>query len=195
MRNGLRTRERIERAALELFVENGVTETSIRDIAREAGVSQGAMYNHYASKEALVWNLFAENFSEIGNELRHIAAQEEALYDKFHTMIGYVFKRFDEDWLLVSYVFLVRHTQLKWVTRKHGNPYRAFRAVISNEIRRGSIPPQNLDVSASLVTGAIIQVIDTHILGRIPGKLIRQTDRVTRACVANSDPLKNLTKV
>ena len=79
MRNGSQTRERIERTALKLFVENGVTETSIRDIAREAGVSQGAMYNHYASKEDLVWYLFSENFSDIGNELRHIASEEETL--------------------------------------------------------------------------------------------------------------------
>ena len=184
MRDGLQTRERIERTALKLFVENGVTETSIRHIAREAGVSQGAMYNHFASKDDLAWSLFSENFSDIGNELRRIAAEEVTLYDKFHKMIGYVFERFEEDWTLVSYVFLVRHMHLKRVTRKLGNPYLAFRAVISQEIRRKTIPAQNLDVSASLVTGAIIQVIDTHILGQIRGELTKQTDRVAQACVA-----------
>ncbi len=184
MRDGWKTRELIERAALKLFVENGVTETSIRDIAREAGVSQGAMYNHYASKDDLAWSLFSENFSDIGNELRRIGAEEETLYDKFHSMIGYVFERFVEDWTLVSYVFLVRHMHLKRVTRKQGNPYLAFRTVITQEIRRKNIPPQNPDVAASLVTGAIIQVIDTHILGQIRGELTKQTDRVARACVA-----------
>ena len=99
-------------------------------------------------------------------------------------MIGYVFDRFDKDWTLVSYVFLVRHMHLRQVTRKHGNPYRAFRTVISQEIRRKSIPKQNLDVAASLVTGAIIQVIDSRILGQIQGKLTRQTERVACACVA-----------
>jgi AcrR family transcriptional regulator len=184
MRDGRRTRERIERTALKLFVENGVTETSIRDIAREAGVSQGAMYNHYASKEDLAWILFSENFSEIGTELRRIAAEDATLCDKFHSMIGYVFKRFEEDWTLVSYVFLVRHKHLKRVTPRLGNPYLAFRMLISQEVRRKSIPPQNLDVAASLVTGAIIQVIDSHILGQIRGKLTKQTDQVARACVA-----------
>ena len=36
MRDGRQTRERIERAALRLFVQSGVAETSIRDIALEA---------------------------------------------------------------------------------------------------------------------------------------------------------------
>ena len=69
------TRERIERSALRLFVEQGIAETSIREIARDAGVSQGAMYNHFVSKEELAWELFSENFSQIGHELRKVAAE------------------------------------------------------------------------------------------------------------------------
>ena len=76
------TKERIERSALRLFVEQGIAETSIREIAQEAGVSQGAMYNHYASKEDLAWELFSSNFSEIGHELRRIAADCDTLASK-----------------------------------------------------------------------------------------------------------------
>ncbi|MEE9208885.1 MAG: TetR family transcriptional regulator, partial [Kiloniellales bacterium] len=59
MRNGTDTRERIERAALKLFATKGVAATSIRDIAKAAGVSLGAMYNHYPSKDDLGWLLFS----------------------------------------------------------------------------------------------------------------------------------------
>ena len=183
MRDGTETKERIERAALRLFVDKGVTESTIREIAREAGVSQGAMYNHYASKDDLAWYLFAENFAEFGAELRRAAAAEGSLEDKFRGMIGYVFDRFDQDWTLVSYLFLVRHMHLKRVSRRFDNPYFAVRAVIAQEVRRKTITQQELDVAASLVTGAIVQVIDTHILGRIKGRLAGQTDRVAAACV------------
>ena len=44
------TRERIERAALKHFVEQGIAETSIRNIADTAHISLGAMYNHFSSK-------------------------------------------------------------------------------------------------------------------------------------------------
>ena len=51
MHNASQTRERIDRAAIRLFVERGVDGTSIRQIAKEAGISVGALYNHYPSKE------------------------------------------------------------------------------------------------------------------------------------------------
>jgi len=182
MRDGTRTKERIERAALKLFVERGVAQTSIRDIAREAGVSQGAMYNHFTSKDQLAWSLFAEHFSEMGQELRRRAHAHDDLRDKFRAMITYVFERFDHDWLLVSYVFLARHLHLRHVTRKLGNPYIAFRAVIAAAIRRGEIPHQNAELATSLVVGAIIQVIDTKIMGVIKGDLAASADATAAAC-------------
>jgi len=47
----LRTKELIQRTALPLFVECGVAETSTRDVAQSAGVSPGAVCDHYASKK------------------------------------------------------------------------------------------------------------------------------------------------
>ena len=182
MRDGTRTKERVERAALKLFVEQGVAETSIRDIAREAGISQGAMYNHFESKEQLAWSLFAEHFSEMGQELHRLAQAQDTLEAKFRAMIAYVFERFDQDWLLVSYVFLARHLHLRRVTRKLGNPYIAFRTVIATAIRRGEIPRMHTDLAASLVVGAIIQVIDTKILGHIKGDLAASADLTAAAC-------------
>lgn len=40
-------------AARELFAERGVAGTSIGDVRERAGVSTGALYHHFASKEAL----------------------------------------------------------------------------------------------------------------------------------------------
>jgi AcrR family transcriptional regulator len=43
----------IEVAALDLFTKQGFHGTNIREIAGKAGVSQGAIYTYYASKEAI----------------------------------------------------------------------------------------------------------------------------------------------
>lgn len=184
MRDGSQTRERIERAALRLFVQGGVAGTSIRAIAAEAGISQGAMYNHFRGKDELAWHLFADNFSQIGSELGRIGRADAPLRDKLSAMIEHVFHLFDRNWETVSYVYLARHTHLKHVTRHVGNPYLAFRTVIAQEMRQGGIPHQDADVATSLVIGAIIQVIDTRILGNIKGPLTEHTDQVTNACVA-----------
>lgn len=46
-------RTRIERAAQDLFVRQGFAATTTRDIARAVGMTAGALYAHYSSKEAL----------------------------------------------------------------------------------------------------------------------------------------------
>ena len=48
------TRESILMAALRLFSRNGSEGTSMRDIAGEVGISQGAIYKHFAGKDALL---------------------------------------------------------------------------------------------------------------------------------------------
>ena len=51
------TRERLLEAARSLFVQRGFGGTSIRDIAEEAGYSQGAFYSNFPDKEALLLDL------------------------------------------------------------------------------------------------------------------------------------------
>ena len=47
---------KIEAAALSLFARNGLSVT-VGDIAKAAGISQGLMYRHYPSKQALIIGL------------------------------------------------------------------------------------------------------------------------------------------
>ena len=48
------TRERLLRAAADVFAERGYEGTRVADIAAAAGVSNGAMYAHFASKAELL---------------------------------------------------------------------------------------------------------------------------------------------
>jgi AcrR family transcriptional regulator len=49
------TRERIHDAALTLFNARGYTGTTVRELADACDLTPGAIYNHYASKEALLF--------------------------------------------------------------------------------------------------------------------------------------------
>ena len=47
------TRSHIVEAAYQLFIERGYHGTSMRDVGREAGLTVGAIYNHFPNKEDL----------------------------------------------------------------------------------------------------------------------------------------------
>ncbi|MBD2867285.1 TetR/AcrR family transcriptional regulator [Paenibacillus arenilitoris] len=51
MRNA--TKQKIEAAAMHLFVHKGFGATSVQDIADRAGISIGLLYRHYKTKESL----------------------------------------------------------------------------------------------------------------------------------------------
>jgi len=50
---GERTRQAIEEAAYALFLEQGYSATSMRQIAERAGIALGGIYNHFAGKDAI----------------------------------------------------------------------------------------------------------------------------------------------
>ena len=50
---GVATREEILDVAFELFVRKGYDRTSVREIARSTGLSQGALLHHFSTKEEL----------------------------------------------------------------------------------------------------------------------------------------------
>jgi len=58
---GEQTQAMIIRAAHQLFVAQGYHGTSMRQIARKAGISLGNIYNHFSSKEEIFAAVFMEN--------------------------------------------------------------------------------------------------------------------------------------
>ena len=176
------TKGRIEKAAIRVFVRKGVAGASMRDIAREAGVSLGAIYNHFPSKEELAWTLFSQGWGEMGTELRERAKMAKTLVQQLRAMVRYVFESFDQDWELVTYVYLSRHEHLRHVTGDIPNPHLVFRVTIVEAMARGEIPRREPDLATAMVMGAIVQVIDVKILGRVRGKLSSQVDAVAGAC-------------
>ena len=52
------TRQRLIRTALELFTTRGYHDTTTAQIAKKAGIAEGTIYRHFASKQQLVNELY-----------------------------------------------------------------------------------------------------------------------------------------
>ena len=57
-------------AALRTFVKRGYSETKVAEIASEAGVAEGTLYNYFHSKEDLLLALFDEKWGGIIDEIK-----------------------------------------------------------------------------------------------------------------------------
>jgi AcrR family transcriptional regulator len=181
MRDGSETKERIERSALTLFVKRGIAETSIRQIAKAARISLGAMYNHYKSKDELAEVLFAELFHRIGAELERLAAGNGPFPARLAALVEHVFASVERDPDAVAYLIRTRQEYARRVRPGEGNPYLAFRKLIAGAIERGEIPKQDPTIATAMTIGAINQVIEMHSLGQIRGRLADIAAAVARA--------------
>jgi AcrR family transcriptional regulator len=161
------TKGRIETAALKLFVDKGVAETSIRDIALAVGFSDGALYRHYASKDELVWCMFKASFESYAQITADIAAREATSRGKIAAMVQNFCNLFDEDSRLFRFLMLVQHGQLDRVTPEMANPVETVRGVIADAMTKGDIPPGDADLATAMVMGIILQTATFKVYGRI----------------------------
>jgi len=58
---GLSTRERILAEALSLFAQSGYGGASMRELARRVGIRESSLYNHFASKAAILEAIVSEH--------------------------------------------------------------------------------------------------------------------------------------
>lgn len=69
----LETRQHILDVAIRLFSQQGVSSTSLADIAQAAGVTRGAIYWHFKNKSELfgeIWELSESSISDLETEYR-----------------------------------------------------------------------------------------------------------------------------
>ena len=78
------SRAAIVQAASELFAEQGFAHTAVSAIAKRAGISQGLMYNYFASKDDLLVAIFEKGWEDVQDSFlvsARAGAEKPSLFD------------------------------------------------------------------------------------------------------------------
>ena len=68
-------KEKIMQASIQLFVQRGFHNTSTRMIAEQAGVSEGLIFRHFRSKDALLDSLLQQGADEMYQAVAEIISE------------------------------------------------------------------------------------------------------------------------
>ena len=90
-------KRQILRAAMKLFSERGFAATSIRDIAKESGYTNPALYKHFASKEELALQLFDTCHRRLWARCNAAIVSAKSFDDKLEGYVGQFLELMDED--------------------------------------------------------------------------------------------------
>jgi AcrR family transcriptional regulator len=179
---GVKTR--VERAALELFAANGFDGVSIADIATAAGVSQGALYRHYASKDELAWTLFSTAYLRTGTDLDMIRASRSGLDARVTAMVAHFCALYDDDPALFRFMLIAQHGLLPRIQQGSQTPVEAIADVVNDAVAEKQLMPIDPAAGAAVIMGVILQTATFHIYGRLTGSLSARAPALARAAVA-----------
>jgi len=182
MRSGAATKDNIKSAALTLFVANGVDGTGMREIAKAAGITEGAIYRHFAGKDELVWALFADSYVAYAEKLDTLHRAQTTMAAKIEAMVRGFCAFFDEDETLFRFLLLVQHGQLAKVTETMRTPVQVVEEVIKAGIKAGEVGYRDSAAATAAVFGIVLQTATFKIYGRLRGTMSARATALAQAC-------------
>lgn len=180
-RDGTETRARIEAQALLLFAEKGVDGTSIRDIAQAVGVTEGALYRHFASKETLARELFLAHYAALAAEITAITTRLPDFSAQVAAVVDLACRMFDEEPALFAYLLINQHDHLRHVP--DGPSANAVEAV-GQMMRGGGIAEADIPFATATALGCVVQPAVFALYGRLSLPLMRHAPGITASILA-----------
>jgi AcrR family transcriptional regulator len=177
-------KEKVDRAAVQLFAARGVDGVSIADIAAAAGVAQGALYRHYRGKDELAAQLFADAYLRTGAELAAIRDANAELTARIAAMIEHFCALYDRDPALFRFMLIAQHDLLPRVAHAGPTPVAVIEATVADEISAGEIAAISPAEGAAAIMGIVLQAALFHIYGRLAGPLLPRAPALARAALA-----------
>lgn len=168
----------ILKAALKLFVRKGIDGTTTKDIARAAGVAEGALYRHYKSKEDLAGSLFLVNLERFTKELEAVLAPVSGARRKLGAYVSAIFKEYESDPDLFYYLLLAEHKELKGYVREHRHPGHVLEDLVAAGQAEGAFRKTNHYHLVAVGLGAVHRMCILRRYGLIKVPLTDSADEI-----------------
>jgi AcrR family transcriptional regulator len=153
----------IAQAAFDLFARQGFNITTVRDIMHACGLTQGALYNHFSSKDQLLATIIIQTQSELEQELASAVAKAgDDVVDQFRAYVRCYALRHTRN----RTEALVANREFVWLEPTKRNEVRISRRrvrdILIGILRRGlkekafTLPPGEGREDAKIVAMAIL---------------------------------------
>jgi|SRR5690348_66230 AcrR family transcriptional regulator len=164
-------REQILDAAMRVFAERGLHETRMDDIAERSGLSKGALYLYYKSKDAIIAALLRQFFKLEMRDLQRLREGDGSVSDRLLAYTRQVAIEMERIMAVASlawefYAIAARQKVVREYFKAYFAEFRSvLAALIQSGIDRGEFRPVSAEQAAITLTGlyeglALLAVVD-----------------------------------
>jgi AcrR family transcriptional regulator len=185
-------RDAICDAALELFAEQGIEATTIRDIAQRADAAEGTLYRHFNGKDDLAGWLYQRCAQELQSRLAEATEAAATPAEKLEALIRGVFDFFGDRPTSCTYLLSNRSEEADRLEKAGGDgrastdwppPLGFFVEVIEAGQAQGAFQ----DEAAPLLAGWILAMVQRTVLflkaGTLDGTRASAIDRTVHGAL------------
>jgi AcrR family transcriptional regulator len=104
-RRRVQTRDRLYRAALELFAQRGFLETTVEDITEAADVGKGTFFNYFPTKEHILAEFGGERVAAVERALEKARTTDARVMDVIRELAGDAAGQSDKSAALLRAIF------------------------------------------------------------------------------------------
>ena len=158
-RQAQETRAKLIETALDLFARQGVDNTSIKDIARQAGVAQGLLYHYFAGKDDLLWgvlqaHIFMPEFQQAVLEedrsaeevLRSIALQFNTFLAARQPLVCLIFRELQTN----------ERVRALWEDTIHRETVSTLEEFLQARVITGELRPHRVEVAVHMLLNSVV---------------------------------------
>lgn len=165
------TRQVILQTASGLMMEQGINNTSLNDIAREAGISKGTLHYYYPSKDELIYDIAQQHFTVVKSSvlkwIENVRGQT-SFAEILKVVLGSFLEAETRNKL---HLYLLQEAVVnnEHIRQRFQESYQEWRTIIKEELDLQAEVLQFNESEARALSFIIVAIIDGLLIQRIVG--------------------------
>jgi len=149
-------KEDIINASIKLFAEKGYDAVSVRDISKEAGVTEAALYKHFKGKEDMSLSIFKEIIREYYSRIISIKELNLPAIEKLCRIVALTFDLYEAHPSEIRFALITQHRFWDSLTDEL-KPHLLIRSIIEEGMDTGEIPREEVYLLITVYSGLMLE--------------------------------------
>lgn len=165
-------RQEILQSAHACFAKKGFEVSTVDDIVAHSGISKGAIYNYFKSKDEIYLALMEKQTNESGNKFTKAISERESAFEKLNYLVDAYLNNDpndveNKDYAIVHYEFRLYSTRKPEIKKALTDRYRNFFVSLlkniilegqaSGELKKEIDPEMYADIFWAMINGVTLQ--------------------------------------